>query len=112
MKSSLHFPSHCPCHFPSHCPSNNSGVGVHKYPKWIFVSKILKSPINGSREHISYSGMLAEANPTVTEQFCILRESKHNQMTMCFKYIHHVFKMVISGYLDITGYSKNDFFTV
>lgn len=32
-------------------------------------------------------------------------------MTTCIKYIQHVFQMVITGYLDITEYSKNDIFT-
>ena len=48
-------------------------------------------------------------NPTFTELFCILKESNHNQMTVGFKYVHHVLKMAISGYMDITGYKRMTF---
>lgn len=78
-------------------------------PRWVFARKILKSPLNGSRDCISYPGMSAEVKPTCIELFCMLRASNHHQMTTHLKYIQHVLKVVISRYLDITGYGKNDF---
>lgn len=48
-------------------------------------------------------------SPTFTELFYILKESNHNQMTMGFKYVHHVLKIAISGYMGITGYNRMTF---